>query len=344
MTRGQKSLFAASALVVVFGAVLILRQIAVRDVASGAPVDSPEAVTIPTGAPKIAARTSMTGPPPDAIGSAAARTVRETPSDDSATPVSLLTNFLRSGDRADLLLARKRFPDDRLILLQSALLADRPDSPDLDELEKLDPENPLPHLVRASLHAANGDLAAFREEMEHGISKRKLSTGYQQRLALIMDQAIAEGWRDLDPEIYNGIDEGLAERFEQAARAMVENPQLFGDEYESAGYAVAFAEKLRAIGAGRHAFGLTAGQLEIDVLRRLDPGDEYVDGKRTIGQYVAEMERRVPGLYQRVEDYLDPLMSPAGDPARRLQFFSRVRFESEVDAIGWLIRTVEAER
>jgi hypothetical protein len=45
-----------------------------------------------------------------------------------------------------------------------------------------------------------------------------------------------------------------------------------------------------------------------------------------------------------VEDYLDPLMSPAGAPARRLQFFARVRSESEVDAIGWLIRTVEAER
>lgn len=338
--RRKRLVFGSFALVVAFGAVVIMRLPSVRHDDAVASAKPPEAVTIPanTQRPNQGPKSSNPQRHAEALAD------HDAPGSDPPTPNDLLTDFLVSGDRAALLRARARFPGDRLILLQCALVADQPDSPELDQLEKVDPENPLPHLIRASLHAENGDLTRFREELRLGISKNKLVTGYRQRLALIMDRAIAEGWRDLDPEVYTGFDKGLAERFEHAARVLVENPRLFGDEYESAGYAVAFAEKLRAIGAGRHAFGLTAGQLEIDVLQRLDPGDEYVDGGRTIGQYLAEMERRVPGLHKRVEDYLDPLMSPKGDPAKRLQFFARVRSESEVDALGWLIRTVDAER
>jgi len=257
------------------------------------------------------------------------------------SPVGLLTDFLMVGDQAMLLRARRLFPGDRLILIQNALVTDQSNSPELTRLEELEPENSLPNLIRASLYAEGGDMIRFREELERAMSKGKLDTAYRQRQGLILDRIIAEDMRNIDPAVYLGLDSGVLDRLEHAAEALIDNPRLFGDEYESAGYAVAFAEKLRAMGGGRHEFGLAAGQLEIDVLRRLDPRDGYVVEGKTVGQHLAEMERLVPALRQRAEQYLDPLMSPGGDPVLRLQFFARVRSAGEVEALGWLARKVD---
>lgn len=253
----------------------------------------------------------------------------------------MLAGFLLTGDRTILEQAREQFPDHRLVLLQSALLADRPGSRDLALLEELDPENALPNLLRASLFAESGNLAQFREEMEVAMSKSKLDTGYRQRQALIMDHIIAENLRDLDPDVYLGLDNEVVNRFGHAAKAMANNPRLFGDEYESAGYAVALAEKLRAMGGGRQAYNLAAGQLEIEVLSRLDPRDEYVVEGKSIGERIAELERQVPAIRERMDKYLAPLMSSDGDPLLRLKFFARVRSVGEAQALGWLAGEME---
>jgi len=258
-------------------------------------------------------------------------------------PKILLAEFLMTGDRAFLERARQRFPDDRLILLQSVLLANSPDSSELALLEDIDPENSLPNLIRASLFAESGDLSRFREELEKAMSKGKLDAGYRQRQALILDHIIADNLRDLDPAVYLGLDKGVVDGFGHAAKALANHPTLFGDNYESAGYAVALAEKLRKMGGGRQSFNLAAGQLEIDVLSRLDPRDEYVVEGKTIGQRIAELERQVPAIRQRIVQYLDPLMSPEGDPVLRLQFFARVRSVGEAEALGWLATKMDGQ-
>lgn len=259
------------------------------------------------------------------------------------TQKEALARYLRSGKRSDLERARQLYSGDRLIMMQSALAADRPDSPELARLEEADPTNAVPNFIRASLHAESGNLEGFKEEMKSALSKSKLDTGYRERWAMLFDAMIAEGIQELDPAIYTEFDSGVLDRMESTARALVNNPELFGDKYDTAGYAMAFANKVRAMGGGRHGFGLVAGQLEIDMLRRLDPMDEYGTDGLTIGERLDELNRRVPGLHQRVEGYFDPVMSSSGDPVLRMQFLARVRADGEVRALGWLINKMDAQ-
>lgn len=260
---------------------------------------------------------------------------------DQPKPQALLGEFYWTGDKADLEQAIELFPEDRLIMLQSALLADRPDAEELARLEEADPDNALPNLIRAGLYAESGNLERFKEELKTAQSKKKLSVELRKRQALLMDRIIAEEVRGLDPEIYAEFDAGVLDRLESTAKTLVRNPKLFGDEYDTAGYAMAYASKVRAMGGGRHGYGLVAGELERDALRRLDPQDEYGTDGQTIGQRLAELDRRVPALRQKVQRYYEPLMSPEGDPALRLQFFARVRALGEPKALDWLAERMD---
>lgn len=267
--------------------------------------------------------------------------VEEAGGEAADTPQSLLADYLMTGDKAGLDRASQLFPGNRLIMLQRALVADRPDSIDLERLEAKDPNNALPNLLRACLYAEHGDLTRFKEELEVVMNKDKLVTGHRERQAAILDAIIAKDVSDLDPDIYTGFDEGVFDHFGNAATALLRNPDLFGDDYDTAGYSVALARKLRSMVGSSLIYDVAAGQMEIDILRRLNPNDEIGAEGQTIGQRLTELEKRVQSGSHTVEKYIQPLMSSDGDPVLRLQFFARVRSDGERRAVDWLANQMD---
>lgn len=207
---------------------------------------------------------------------------------------NLLADYLLSGDKADLEWAGRLYPEDRLIMLQSALLADWLDFVVLERLEAADSNNALPNLIRSSLYAESGNLDRFQEELKTAPGKQ--SVKLRQRRALILNRIIAEGIRELDPEIYTEFDADVLDRLKSAAKTLVRNPELFGGECCTAGCAMVFANNVHVMGGVRHGYGLVAGEVERNTLQRLDPQDEYGTDGQIMGQRLAELDRRVPAL------------------------------------------------
>jgi hypothetical protein len=261
----------------------------------------------------------------------------------STTPQRLVADYLLTGNVKILTEARRLFPEHPLVLLQCALAAQDPESPDLVSLEAADPDNALASLIRAGLYAEHGDLARFKEELQTALSKPKLSTSARQRMAEMLDLIISNGMRGLDPEVYTHFDSAVFDRLGGAYTAFFRNPKLFGDEFASAETGVGLAYKLRMMDKSSVSYDMAAGQLEIELLRRLNPNDEYGTEGQTISQRLAELRQRLQSQSHTAEKYIHPLMSPAGDPVLRLQFFARVRSDGEKAALNWLIKKMDGK-
>jgi hypothetical protein len=259
------------------------------------------------------------------------------------TAQRLLADFLLTANTESLDTARRLFPDHPLVLLQCALTAQRPDSPDLARLEAAEPDNALANLLRAGLYAERGDLARFKQELQTAMSKSKLGTGARQRQAEMLDLVIAKGIRGLDPEVYTGFDSAVFDRLGGAYAAFFRNPKLFGDEFTSAEVGVGLAHKLRLMDKSNLSYDMAASQLEIELLRRLNVNDEYGTDGQTIGQRLAQLRRDLQSQKQMAEKYVQPLMSAGGDPVMRLQFFARVRSDGEKAAINWLKKKMDGK-
>jgi hypothetical protein len=277
------------------------------------------------------------------IDSAQVIVAREAGDKMPVTPQRLLADFLLTGNLHSLDSARQLFPDHSLVILQCALTAQRPDSPDLARLEAAEPDNALANLLRAGLYAERGDLVRFKQELQTAMSKSKLGTSARQRQAEMLDSIIANGMRGLDPKVYTNFDSTVFDRLGGAYTAFFRNPKLFGDEFTSAEVGVGLAHKLRLMDKSNLSYDMAASQLEVELLRRLNVNDEYGTDGQTIGQRLAQLRTDLQSQKQAAEKYVQPLMSAEGDPVMRLQFFARVRSDGEKAAINWLKKKMDGK-
>ncbi len=248
----------------------------------------------------------------------------------------LLAKYLFTKDKTWFKEAMRLYPDDPDVLLEACLIADRPDSPDLENFERLHPNNALPNLIRAGLFARLGDLNSFKNEFRLALSKSGVSTDEKRRRAILLDYLLANHAQGIDSEVYQGVDPNFHSALSHIYGALSDHPQLFGDEFSTAEMVIKFGQQLRGMEETSLSGELMAIQYEKLLLEKLDSHDLYGTEGQTIGERVSELEQQFMDIGDVVVKYVHPLMDSGGDPALRLRFFTRVHTDGERAAVDWL--------
>ena len=253
----------------------------------------------------------------------------------------LLAKYLFTKDRTWLKEARRLYPNDPDVQLEACLIADRPDSPDLAEFERLHPHNSLPNLIRAGLLAELGDFEGFKQELRLALSKRGVSIDEKRRSARLFDYLLANHAQGIDSEVYQPVDPSFHNALSQIYGAFSDHPQLFGDEFSTAKMVVEFGQQLRDLDNSSLSGELMAIQFERLLLEKLNPHDLYGTEGQTVGERVSDLEQQFVSIGDIVVKYVEPLLDSRGDPAMRLRFFTRVHEDGERSAVKWLVREME---
>jgi hypothetical protein len=252
------------------------------------------------------------------------------------SPTDLLTEFELTGDRTLLVQARKLFPHDKRVIMASCLTATDPKSTWLAELEKTEPDNTLPNLVRAALLAKKGDIKGFVEEMKKASGKTSLDTMMRDRQAELLDRIIM-GKGVLPRSLFGTTDSTFFKNLEVIYKTYTSNPSLFGDELEAATTSVALATTFRKMSSLGFSYSHYGNFLELGMLEKV-PGDvEYGDQGQTVAQRNQELRMRVAAGDRKLEQFHKLITAPDADPILRLQYYARMRSDGEEAALQWLL-------
>lgn len=193
-------------------------------------------------------------------------TPEQTSPPDSETAQSLLDAFYLTGNKQALQRAQELYPTDPNVILVSCLEARTSASPFLTALEKLDPNNALPHLIRAGLYAEQGNLKRLASELEKALSKDHLSLKGQERLNRLLDQMLAQPMAAELSNVFNQFDHNYGKLMYLMHKSLVANPSLFGDEVTTISKGLQVVEKWRLSNDMEH-FPIVADHMELDLLR-----------------------------------------------------------------------------
>ena len=249
----------------------------------------------------------------------------------------LLTQFLVSRDSRLLKAAQERFPEDPKVILQSCLEATDPNSPFLVKLEKLDPQNALPNLIRASLLAKTNEISDFSDQVNAALSKSSLKTNARERLADVMNYVLANPNGPNALEMLDGFDSNYLLSIRTVALEYIENWPKFGDDLTTAAKGLALASLFRKASTTSLSYDVVSENLELALLRKLPPNTEYGDTGITVEQRMKDVKNTAIYHMDLSQKYVKPLFASGADPALQLQFFTRIRADGEKAAVNWLI-------
>ena len=248
----------------------------------------------------------------------------------------LLSSYELDGNLSTLAEAQRLFPDDKRVIQASCLVATSPSDPWLKKLEEIQPDNALPNIIRAALYADVGNPNGFRTEMEAVMSKKVLNIGARERQAAVLDRLLAQPGLISSKYIVSQLDETFMRQIDKIRLGFSKNPKLFGDEWSSASTAVFLAEKLRGMSDYNFTLGIGANYIEFEMLKNVGGSDAYGDTGMTVAQRQEELKKLLIDSQNRTNVFRKYVLADNADPARRLQFFTRMRADGERAAFKWL--------
>lgn len=251
---------------------------------------------------------------------------------------ALLAEYELSGDDRYLESARSRFKNDPSVQIFAALAADSPAAEAIANLERTQPDNAVPNLLRAGMHASNKDWEKMREQINAAFSKEKLSLNSRERMANVLDLIISEPRRLSSTSLSFQANGRFNDQVESIVRALTGFPLEFGGSESAANLGIALAEKLRSTGENNYTWSRSmANGIESLMLIGLDPTARYRETEISIEQRVMQLNNEGKKTRKLGELY-SSLFSSSMDSPTRAQFFFRMRADGEMAALNWLMQ------
>ena len=252
----------------------------------------------------------------------------------------LMCRYEMEGAIAALHEAQRLSPGNRQVIIASALLASDPDDPWLRKLEESQPNNALPNLIRAALHAKKGDadLAKFKNELETAVDKQPSDLGTRERQTAVLDRLLAT------PELMKSdyfslrLEKMFGNQVEQLINGLVSHPTLFGDENATASVAVSLANQFREMSDLDFSMSLAGNYLEQEMLRKVRGTDDYDETGKTVAQRQEELSQILIDYERQVIIFRKHVWEENADPTMRLHFFAKMQSGGEKAAYEWLLR------
>jgi hypothetical protein len=244
--------------------------------------------------------------------------------------------FDLTGDRRYFDAAKKHHGNDPSFLVVDALASKAPDASALAALEAAQPDNSLPHILRAGMHASGKNWKGMNEELERALSKEDLSMNARERKASVLDLLMADPNLPTENALTPHVDASFYGKLESIERALHAYPDLFGGSTKAATMGVGLATRLRSMGAGGDDYQsrLCANGIELDVLRNVDQDVPYGDTGMTVLQRILQLNAEAPET-GRLGELFNKMYQPTMDPITRKQFLARVRADGEIAALNW---------
>jgi hypothetical protein len=250
---------------------------------------------------------------------------------------ALLAEFSLTRDEKLLLQAQKQFPNDPKVILVSCLEAKTPDSPYLTLMEAMEPQNPLPNIMRAGMHAAAENLDGFADELEYIAKKGPLFTDERERRLDMVDVLDAKGATALSAGAISDFDRNYFEKIGYIQGVLMRNPDLINDDLtDTSSVGLELAGKFRNSKEFSLSYQMMASHIEVQMLRRMPniPENEKAS--------VAAYQKRVADQFTRTmkdgERIRELVFAEDSDPELRLQFYQRLSREGEAAAVDWLLK------
>ncbi|RBP36631.1 hypothetical protein DES53_11670 [Roseimicrobium gellanilyticum] len=266
--------------------------------------------------------------------------VAEPPREESSSAArALLAEFALTQDEALLRKAQELYPGDPRVILVSCLEAKTPDSHYLTLLETLEPENPLPNLMRAGMYASAKELDQFADELEQLVEKEPIFNDVQERRMDMLDALESQGGVEITGDQVAHFDTNYLVKLNASIDFLMKTRDLYGDnESRTDEVASKFAKLLRGSREFDLLYQSRAGLIEYTILHRqgtrAGAEAQSVERKAQMEQIMAEVSRRLDAGSK-----LSPLVfDPKSDPGLRREFFVRLSQEGESAAVEWLLK------
>ena len=248
----------------------------------------------------------------------------------------MLAVFEVLGDKDTLARLQTLFPNDPKVVVVSCLKAVDPDSPWLTLLEALEPNNSLPHLLRAMLWAKEDDVMRVKKELQRALSKGALTTHLRERQIRAINLALKGHDREqLMGCLSAHLDEGYFDGWSRIGDILVGNPALFGDTNQTSFFISRLVAKMNQMEHFETTHVYRRDQFEVAFLQKIPPGS-FINGVQ-VGQRLKQLSPELETLEQWQKQMETVMEEDPGGEVHLRQFLVHLRDHGMAAAVAWLL-------
>jgi hypothetical protein len=262
----------------------------------------------------------------------------------SADYSELLAKYQTTGDKKWLEAAIASHSTEPAVIIVSAIVNSAKSTNSwIDKLERLQPRNALPNLLKARLFAADNDLQNARKELEIALSKPDLDLATRSRKAAIIDLLLADSSHNIQKAFGSHPDwKFITGTINPLSRLLRDKPEVFGGKENAAGLGLALAGKLRQLNGNERITSVTSNSIELGLLLRLSPDIVVDQHGLTVGQRISQINSEAAQVRRRSQLW-NQVISPAVDINTQRSFLLRVRADGDLAALDWLEKQMANE-